>query len=597
MAKNYAAPLADMRFLLQTQSSQDIDDAMPLLDQAASFIEQEWATVKVLGDIRGCTFDQGRVTLPAEIKAAWIRYADAGWMGITLPEPWGGQALSATIGTFVGEMLSSANPALSMIPALTMSACKAIIAFGSESLKQTYLPKMVAGEWTGTMCMTEAHCGSDLGLIKTTATPLDEHRLTITGTKIFISAGEHDGSANIIHLVLARIKGAPEGVKGLSLFLVPKWLPDSDHATESGVANTVSCIGIEQKMGIHANPTCTMSFDAAQGFLVGRVNEGIKAMFTMMNEMRLGTATQGVGLSECAFQESYAYATERTQGKALDPAKRSGNQADALISHADVRRMLLTQKAFAEGGRALCLHCATLLDRAQAGGDEGQAAEKVLGLLTPIAKAFLTETGLESASYAIQVRGGHGYIRDSGVEQIYRDGRISTLYEGTTGIQALDLLGRKVLGDQGQTLLAFTKQIHQLCASIAQTDPPVDHSSHPASDVVKTLAQALHPYAREWPQLAQQVGMRALQDHDEVGAAAYDFLMYSGYVCLAYFWLRMADAARADGLEMDPRFLSAKQKTATFYFDRLLPRAQFHKIAMQAGKAALSSFEDDQWSF
>ncbi|RTL32126.1 MAG: acyl-CoA dehydrogenase [Burkholderiales bacterium] len=597
MAKNYAAPLADMRFLLQTQTTRDIDDAMPLLDQAASFIEQEWATVKTLGDIRGCTFDQGQVTLPAEIKAAWIRYVDAGWMGITLPEPWGGQGLSATIGTFVGEMLSSANPALSMIPALTMSACKAIIAFGSESLKQTYLPKMVAGEWTGTMCMTEAHCGSDLGLIRTTATPLDEHRFTITGTKIFISAGEHDGSANIIHLVLARIKGAPEGVKGLSLFLVPKWLPDSGHATESGVANTVSCIGIEQKMGIHANPTCTMSFDAAQGFLVGRANEGIKAMFTMMNEMRLGTATQGVGLSECAFQESHAYATERMQGKALDPARRSANQADALISHADVRRMLLTQKAFAEGGRALCLHCATLLDRAQAGGDEGQAAEKVLGLLTPIAKAFLTETGLESASYAIQVRGGHGYIRDSGVEQIYRDGRISTLYEGTTGIQALDLLGRKVLGDQAQTLLTFTKQIHQLCASIAQPDPPIDHSSHPASGVVKSLAQALHPYAREWPQLAQQVGMRALQDHDEVGAAAYDFLMYSGYVCLAYFWLRMADAARADGLEVDPRFLSAKQKTATFYFDRLLPRAQFHKVAVQAGKAALSSFEDDQWSF
>lgn len=597
MAKHYAAPLADMRFLLQTQSSQDIGDAMPLLDQAASFIEQEWAPIRALGDTRGCTFDQGRVTLPAEIKAAWVRYVDAGWMGITLPEPWGGQGLSATIGTFVGEMLSSANPALSMIPALTMSACKAINAFGSASLKQIYLPKMVAGEWTGTMCMTEAHCGSDLGLIKTTAAPLDEDRFAITGTKIFISAGEHDGSANIVHLVLARIKGSPEGVKGLSLFLVPKWLPESGNAAESGVANTVSCVGIEQKMGIHANPTCTMSFDAAQGFLVGRANEGIKAMFTMMNEMRLGTATQGVGLSECAFQASYDYATERTQGKALDPAKRSRNQADALISHADVRRMLLTQKAFAEGGRALCLYCATLLDTVQAGGGEADAAEKLLGLLTPIAKAFLTETGLESASHAIQVRGGHGYIRDSGVEQIYRDGRISTLYEGTTGIQALDLLGRKVLGDQAQTLLTFTKQIHQLCVSIAQTDPPIDHGNNPASGVVKTLAQALHPYAREWPQLAQQIGMRALQDHDEVGAAAYDFLMYSGYVCLAYFWLRMADAARADGLEVDPRFLSAKQKTATFYFDRLLPRAQFHKVAMQAGKAALSSFEDDQWSF
>lgn len=415
MAKDYAAPLADMRFLLETQTSHDVDDAMPVLDQAASFIEREWAPIKALGDAQGCTFDQGQVALPAEIKAALGQYVQAGWMGITLPEQWGGQALSAAIGTFVGEMLNSANPALSMIPALTMSACKAIMAFGSDALKQTYLPKMVAGEWTGTMCMTEAHCGSDLGLIKTAATPLDEHRFTITGTKIFISAGEHDGSANIIHLVLARIKGAPEGIKGLSLFLVPKWLPDTGDLDGAGSANTVSCIGIEQKMGIHANPTCTMSFDSAQGYLVGRANEGIKAMFTMMNEMRLGAALQGVGLSECAFQKSHAYAIERTQGKALDQSKPSTSPADALIRHADVRRMLLTQKAFAQGGRALCLHCATLLDVVKAGGADAVAAEKMLGLLTPIAKAFLTETGLESANHAIQVRGGHGYIRDRAV--------------------------------------------------------------------------------------------------------------------------------------------------------------------------------------
>lgn len=583
MLYNYVAPLADMRFLLLTQTSQDVDDAMLVLDQAAGFTEQEWAPINARGDAQGCTFHQGQVTLPAEIKAAFARYVEAGWMGITLPERWGGQALSATIGVFTGEMLTSANPALSMIPALTMSACKALIAFGSEALTQAYLPKMVTGEWTGTMCMTEAHCGSDLGLIRTTAAPLDEHRFEITGTKIFISAGEHDGSTNIIHLVLARIKGAPDGTKGLSLFLVPKCLP------ETGVANTVSCIGIEQKMGIHANPTCTMNFESAQGFLVGRPNEGIKAMFTMMNEMRLGAALQGVGLSECAFQKSYAYAIERTQGKALDKSKQSTSQADALIRHADVRRMLLTQKAFAEGGRALCHHCACLLDTVNAGGDDADAAEKMLGMLTPIAKAFLTETGLESASHAIQVRGGHGYIRDSGVEQIYRDGRIATLYEGTTGIQALDLLGRKVLGDQARTLLAFTKQMHQLCLLIAQNEH--------ASSAVKTLAQTLHPYANEWPQLAQQVGMQAVQDYDEVGAAAYDFLMYSGYVCLAYFWLRMAHSAMAGCPSLDPRFLAAKQKTATFYFEKLLPMAQVHKTVMLAGKTALSSFEVDEWSF
>ena len=594
MSKNYAAPLADMRFLLETQTAQDIDDAMSLLDQAASFVEREWAPVRTLGDTRGCTLDQGRVSLPAEIKAAWVRYVEAGWLGISLPEPWGGQALSATLGACVGEMLSSANPALSMIPALTMSACKAIVAFGSEALKQTYLPKMIAGEWTGTMCMTEAHCGSDLALIRTTATRLDDHRFAITGTKIFISAGEHDGSANIVHLVLARIKGAPEGVKGLSLFLVPKWLPDASHASGPGEANTVSCIGIEQKMGIHANPTCTMSFDAAQGFLVGRANEGIKAMFTMMNEMRLGAALQGVGLSECAFQQSYAYATERSQGKALNPARQSGAQADALISHADVRRMLLTQKAFAEGGRALCLHCAVLLDTVKAGGGDAGAAESALGLLTPIAKAFLTESGLESASHAIQVRGGHGYIRDSGVEQIYRDGRIATLYEGTTGIQALDLLGRQVLGDEGQALLAFTQDIHRLCAALAPADSHFDPAHQTPNDTAQALARTLLPYAREWPQLAGQIGLRARQDPDELGAAAYDFLMYSGYVCLAYFWLRMAHAAGADGLSVNPRLLAAKRRTAIFYFDKLLPRAQFHKIAMLAGASALSDFEDDR---
>lgn len=581
MANNYIAPLADMRFLLQTHQPQDVDDAMLVLDQAAVFAEQAWAPVNARGDAIGCTFHQGQVTLPTEIKTAFVRYVQAGWMGITLPEHWGGQELSATLGAFTGEMINSANPALSMIPALTMSACKALIAFGSEGLKQMYLPKMVTGEWTGTMCMTEAHCGSDLGLIKTSAAPVDEHSFVITGTKIFISAGEHDGSANIIHLVLARIKGAPDGTRGLSLFLVPKWLPDT------GAVNAVSCIGIEQKMGIHANPTCTMSFEGAQGYLVGRSHEGIKAMFTMMNEMRLGTALQGVGLSECAFQTSYAYATERTQGKALDKAKQSTGPADALIRHADVRRMLLTQKAFAQGGRALCHHCAQLLDTVKAGGDDAPAAEKMLGLLTPIAKAFLTETGLESASQAIQVRGGHGYIRDSGVEQLYRDGRISTLYEGTTGIQALDLLGRKVLGDQATTLLVFTKQMHQLCQSIAQDEY--------ANDVVKALAQALHPYAKEWPQLAQQVGLQAMLAHDEVGAAAYDFLMYSGYVCLAYCWLQMAKSASGAVHGLDTWFLASKQKTASFYFAKLLPRAQAHKAAMLAGKAVLSAIDDDEF--
>jgi hypothetical protein len=351
-------------------------------------------------------------------------------------------------------------------------------------------------------------------------------------------------------------------------------------------------------MGIHANPTCTMNFENAKGFLVGQANQGIKAMFTMMNEMRLGTALQGVGMSEQAFQKSYHYAIERAQGKTLDKTKQTNNAADTLIHHADVRRMIMTQKAFAEGGRAFCHYCAELLDNTKLENEDYATAEKQLGLLTPIAKAFLTETGLESASHAIQVYGGHGFIRESGVEQIYRDGRIATLYEGTTGIQSLDLLGRKVLGDQAQTLLSFTKEIYKLCKSIEENEN--------ASPENKTLASTLLPYTKEWPQLAQQIGIKAMQDHEEVGAAAYDFLMYSGYVTLAYFWLKMANIAytldtsqlanidsTTEGVSQN--LLSAKQKTAQFYFEKLLPRTQAHKNAMLAGKASLSSLQDGEW--
>jgi alkylation response protein AidB-like acyl-CoA dehydrogenase len=585
----YRAPVNDMNFLLANMSttrihSDNLDGLKMVLEQAAIFTEQELAPTNALGDLESCKFSEGGVSLPETIRKAFKSYVDAGWMGICMPDTWGGQNLPETIGSKVGEMITSSNHAISMTSALTMSACKAIIAFGSEDLKNCYLPKMISGVWTGTMCMTEAHCGSDLGLIKTTANELDSAQYELTGTKIFISAGEHDASDNIIHLVLARIKNAPEGIKGLSLFVVPKILPNTNEQ------NRVSCIGIEEKMGIHANPTCTMSFDNATGFLVGQANQGIRAMFTMMNEMRLGTALQGVGMSEQAFQKSYHYAIDRVQGKSLDKAKKTDGAADSLIHHADVRRMIMTQKSFAEGGRAFCHYCAELLDKTKHESEDNTTAEKRQGLLTPIAKAFLTETGLESASHAIQVYGGHGFIRESGVEQIYRDGRIATLYEGTTGIQALDLLGRKVLGDQAQTLLSFTKEIYILCKSIEENES--------ASLANKNLASKLLPYTKEWPQLAQQVGMKALQDHEEVGAAAYDFLMYSGYVTLAYFWLKMAHIANTldqTTNETNPQLLSSKQKTAQFYFEKLLPRAHAHKNVMLTGKASLSSLQGDEW--
>ena len=580
---SYKAPLADMKFLLDTLSGQNHQDLFLILDEAAKLAEQELAASNRAGDVEGCHFGEGTVRLPEATRKSFQQYVEGGWMGVTMPEAFGGQALPEAIGTKIGEMITSSNHAISMTSALTMSACKAILAFGTDELKQTYLPKMISGIWTGTMCMTEPHCGSDLGLISSSATTLDHNTFEISGTKIFISAGEHDGSENIIHLVLARLKDAPAGIKGLSLFLVPKYLPFGENPRK----NNVHCIGIEEKMGIHANPTCTMSFEKATGFLVGQPNEGIKAMFTMMNEMRLGTALQGVGLSENAFQYSYAYAIERLQGKSLNKAHKSGALADPLIKHADIKRMLLTQKTLAEGGRALCHYCAELLDTTKLDNDEAKEAEKLLGLLTPIAKAFLTETGLESASLAIQVYGGHGYISENGVEQLYRDGRIATLYEGTTGIQSLDLLGRKVLGDQAQTLLKFTKEIHLLCKSVM--DNPE------ASEEIKLLASKLSPYAKEWPQLAQQIGMKAIQNHDEVGAAAYDFLMYSGYVSLAFFWLKLAKSAK-DGAEgFSPDFLEAKIKSAHFYYERILPRSFVHKHAAEAGSKNINMIKDEEW--
>jgi alkylation response protein AidB-like acyl-CoA dehydrogenase len=584
--QKYCAPLTDMKFLLRTMSDTDTQDLNIVLDQAAHFVEQEWAPVNAVGDTNGCKFNQGQVSLTPELNSAFRRYVDAGWMSVTMPEQWGGQDLPETLGSKVGEMLTSSNHALCMVSALTISACKALIAFGSDELKATYLPNLVSGKWTGTMCLTEAHCGSDLGLIKTTASAINNDTFEISGNKIFISAGDHDASDNIIHLVLARLRDAPAGIKGLSLFLVPKFFP------ENGLLNTVSCIGLEEKMGIHGNPTCTMSFENATAYLVGRPNEGIKAMFTMMNEMRLGTALQGIGLSEQAFQASYQYAIDRQQGKSLDRNKKTATPADALIVHADIRRMLMTQKSFSEGGRAFVQYCSELLECEKKNHERGGDASKLLGLLTPIAKAFLTETGLESASHAIQVYGGHGFIKETGVEQIYRDGRISTLYEGTTGIQSLDLLGRKVLGDQAQSLLIFTKQIYQLCKEIDE---------HESDASLKELASTLAPYSKEWPQLAQTLGMKALQNHEEVGAAAYDFLMYSGYITIAYFWLKMAKIAvsqmDSDQQEFDQAFLAAKVKTAQFYFHKILPRAQSHKEIMLSGKSSVSSLNDDEWYF
>jgi alkylation response protein AidB-like acyl-CoA dehydrogenase len=588
----YRVPLKDMQFLLnemsEESSSSEVsnEDLYFILEQAARFAEEELVPINQDGDTNGCVFDNGKVTLPPKLRDAFITYAEGGWMGLSMPEEIGGQGLPERLSTLVGEILTSANHSFSMTPALTMSAARAIIGHGSDELKDTYLENLLTGTWTGTMCLTEAHCGSDLGMIRTSAEEVSEGVYRIKGNKIFISSGQHDASDNIIHLVLARLKDAPKGIKGLSLFLVPAKLEgDSGNWDQE---NPVHCIGIEEKMGMHANPTCSMSFEGAEGYLIGKPNRGINAMFTMMNEMRLGASLQGIGLSERSFQKSLQYAVERTQMRSLSGVKAPEKEADPIIVHPDVRRMLLTQKVLAEGGRAMAQFCADLLDESHKPDADKERVE-LLGFLTPIAKGFLTDTGLASADLAIQMYGGHGFIKETGAEQLFRDGRASTLYEGTTGIQSLDLLGRKVLANQGKSLLSFTKMLHTL-------------SKKNRSPELADMADMLGGYAKEWPELAKQVGSKAIGDFEEVGAASFDFLMYSGYVSLGYFWLRMATVAqdlmngrrhpKSDSYDRD--FLDAKVKNARFYFERILPRAKAHRDMMLAGKGSMMDITEAQ---
>lgn len=585
--QEYTAPLQDMAFLLNEVFAESNDknneDAREqelfVLEQAAHFAEQELAPINSECDSQGCQLTNGQVTLPAKMKTAFQSYAQAGWMGLSMPEQWGGQDQPQRLSSFVGELLTSANHAFSMTPALTMSACRAIIAYGSAELKQTYLEKMISGQWTGTMCMTEAHCGSDLGLIRSSATTNTDGSYQVKGSKIFISAGSHDASDNIIHLVLARISDSDisrKGIKGLSLFLVPAKL--QDESSQWNKDNNVHCIGIEEKMGVHGNPTCSMSFENSQGFLIGEENKGINAMFAMMNEMRLGTSLQGIGLSERSFQKSLNYAQSRTQMRSLSGIKNPELEADPLIVHPDVRRMLLTQKVFAEGGRALAQFCSQLMD--------DSSDDLLLDMLTPIAKGFCTEVGLESASHAIQIHGGHGFIKETGVEQLYRDGRIATLYEGTSGIQALDLLGRKVLGSQGKSLMSFTKMMHIL----------YKENSHLEEDSeIGKLLVILKSYSKEWPEVTMKIGAKAMKNPDEAGAASFDYMMYSGYIVLAYFWAKMAITAQNlldggnefKGSDLPKELLENKIANAGFYFERILPRAISHQVSMMSGNSYL----------
>ncbi|GGO84288.1 acyl-CoA dehydrogenase [Marinobacterium nitratireducens] len=588
----YKAPLRDIHFAINDvldfpghyASLPGGEDATPdivsaILDEAAKFAENVLSPLNPIGDREGCRWHDGEVSTPPGFRNAYRQFIDGGWLSLAQAPEWGGQALPPSLGTLVIEMLTSANHAWTMYPMLSLGAISTLQAHGSEEQKRLFLPRLIEGRWSGTMCLTEAHCGSDLGLLRTTAEPQSDGSYRISGSKMFISAGEQDLTENILHLVLARLPGAPAGVKGISLFLVPKVTVRDDGSLDG--RNAVSCGSIEHKMGIHGNATCVLNFDGARGYLIGPPNKGMNCMFTFINESRLGVAQQGQGHTEASFQGALRYARERLQMRA--PKRTHPDRpADPIIAHPDVRRMLLTQKAFAEGGRLLNAYCARQIDLAHLSDDPEvrRTAGQRLALLTPIAKGFLTEAAQEAASLGIQVLGGHGFIREWGMEQIARDARITAIYEGTNGIQGIDLLGRKVLDADGGLLEAFTGEIEAFC----------DAQQHRLGEFIGPLRLQV----RQWLTLSRQIGDAVRQDPDEVGAAAVDFLMYSGYTVLAYLWALSAVTAQAhldEGCD-DTGFYRAKLQTARFYFQRLLPRTLSLVASVNAGAQSLMAMDE-----
>ncbi|MGQ4583809.1 acyl-CoA dehydrogenase C-terminal domain-containing protein [Lysobacter sp. F60174L2] len=592
---SYKAPLRDMRFVLFdvlgaearfqrmgfTDATRDVLDAV--LEEGARFTETVLAPLNETGDRIGCSFDAatGAVTTPPGFKQAYEQYVDGGWAGLTSAPEFGGQGLPHAAGVPLKEMIDAANLAWGNFPLLSHGATEALIHHGEDWQREVFLKPLVEGRWTGTMCLTEPHCGTDLGLLKTRAVPNDDGSYDITGTKIFITAGDHDFTDNIVHLVLARLPDAPAGSKGISLFVVPKMRVARDGTV--GDANAVRVGSIEHKMGIHGSATCVLNFDGAQGYLVGQPNKGLMAMFTMMNTARLAVGLQGLGLSDRALQNALAYSRERLQMRSLSGAKFPDKPADPIIVHPDVRRMLLTCKALVEGGRLMGYHAALLVDIAHNApdADERKQADALLGFMTPIVKACLTEWGVECTYHALQCYGGHGYIAEHGIEQLARDARITTLYEGTTGIQALDLLGRKVMQLQGAGMQVFLGMVEAFC------------KEHDGNAAVAEFIAPLRDKAGEWQRLTMQVGQRAVADADEVGAAAYDYLMYSGYVALAYWWARSVAASEASS--QPEGFKAGKRETARFYFARILPRTLGHAAAMESGTAPLMTLDAGQF--
>jgi alkylation response protein AidB-like acyl-CoA dehydrogenase len=601
----YKAPLRDMRFLinevfdfpahyasLSNGKDADPETVNAILDEGARFCEEVLSPLNLSGDEEGCRFENGKVTTPKGFKEAYEQYVAGGWQGLSHPAEYGGQGMPMSMGVFKTEMMGTANWSFNMYPGLSLGAMNTILQHASDELKGIYMPKLTEGTWTGTMCLTEPQCGTDLGQVKTRAEPQADGSYKITGTKIFISAGEHDLADNIVHIVLARLPDAPAGTRGISLFIVPKHLPAADGSV--GAFNQVVCSAIEHKMGIKASATAVINFEASTGWMIAEQNKGLEAMFTFMNTARIGTAVQGVCHAELSFQGALRYAKDRRSMRALGGKKEPDKVADAIIHHADVRRMLLTQKAFAEGGRAMIYFAAQYADHmtnAIVEGDQKKYKhwDDKLGFLTPIMKGFLTEMGLEAANQGIQVFGGHGYIKEHGMEQIARDARIATLYEGTTGIQALDLLGRKVLiMTRGGAVRDFTAMIARFAVE------------HLRNVKLRRYASSLAKYAAEWNVLTMRLMLSARKDRESVSAASHHFLMYSGYVTMAYFWALQAAVASdklANGGDEKPEFYKAKLATARFYFDHLLPRAKGHATSMLKPSKSLTKLPVEDFVF
>ncbi|WP_024510116.1 acyl-CoA dehydrogenase C-terminal domain-containing protein [Bradyrhizobium sp. ARR65] len=581
----YKAPVEDVSFLLNDVFQIDRYDNLPgfsdasadvreaILSEAAKLSEEVLQPLNRVGDLEGCKrHDDGSVTTPKGFKDAYKQVAEGGWLGLSAPPEYGGQGLPVTLSQAVNEFQISANMAFSMYGGLTMGATAALLVHGSPEQKQTYVPKMIAGQWTGTMNLTEPHCGTDLGMLRTKAVPQADGSYKITGTKIFISAGEHDLTENIIHLVLARIEGAPAGIKGISLFVVPKFLVNADGSL--GARNGVVCGSIEHKMGIHGNSTCVMNYDNATGWLVGAENKGMQAMFVMMNEARLGVGVQGLAQSEVAYQNAVAYARERLQGRALTGAKAPDKPADPIIVHPDVRRTLLTIRAFNEAARAMVVWTALKSDVAHRSEDAGdrQAADDHMGLMTPVLKGFLTDTGFANTVMAQQMYGGHGYIAEQGMEQFVRDARIAMIYEGANGIQALDLIGRKLPRDGGRAVMAFFAEVGAFARE------------HSADESMKSYVAPLSTALTHLQQATTWLMQNALMKPDNAGAAATDYLHLFGLVTLGYMWARMAkvalDKIAASG---STPYLSTKLVTGRFFMERMLPETATHLARIESG--------------